>query len=142
MQVSLLEQGQGIVFWEEFLQLEEECFGIDAWNRVSVLSHLETNPSILLTSGNECTGYAFLYESPDEIEIFRIGVKNKNRRSGLGSKILDFITGTAKKPILLEVREDNTKAIQFYQKNLFRLVGHRKKYYTDGVNALLFRYGL
>lgn len=141
MNLSSFPEGQGIVFLDEFTRLEKDCFGIHAWDRNSILSHLSTKTSILLVSENNSIGYSLIYESPDEIEIFRIGITKSRQREGLGSKVLKFICTEFKKPVFLEVRGDNLSAISLYKKNAFHLVGKRKKYYSDGMEALLFRYG-
>ena len=40
----------------------------------------------------------------------------------------------------LEVRDGNTKARRFYEKHGFTLYNVRKKYYTDGEDAALYKY--
>lgn len=71
------------------------------------------------------------YEKHFEItDILNIAVLKEEERKGIGSKLLNhLIENTVSDKIMLEVRENNRKAIKFYQKNGFKQIHVRKKYY-------------
>jgi len=83
----------------------------------------------------------------DELEIQNIAVEAGSTRGGLGSRLLEDLENiaTARKAgrLVLEVRESNTVARKFYEKQGFREVGLRKKYYRDPDEAaVLYRKNL
>ena len=81
--------------------------------------------------------YSLIY---DRIEIEQFEVITKERRKGIGDKLLKYLIekyqDTDIKNITLEVKEDNIVAINLYKKYGFKKVSTREKYY-DGVNGLL-----
>lgn len=74
-------------------------------------------------------------------EIMQLVIDPLQQRQGLATRLLNFLIRHAKKnqieKIQLEVRASNQAAIALYQNNGFQNVGVRKKYYTDGEDALL-----
>ena len=81
--------------------------------------------------------YSLIY---DRIEIEQFEVITKERRKGIGDKLLKYLTekyqDTDIKNMTLEVKEDNIIAINLYKKYGFKKVSTREKYY-DGINGLL-----
>ena len=81
--------------------------------------------------------YSLIY---DRIEIEQFEVITKERRKGIGDKLLKYLIekyqDTDIKNITLEVKEDNIIAINLYKKYGFKKVSTREKYY-DGINGLL-----
>ncbi len=71
------------------------------------------------------------YENHFEItDILNIAVLKEEEGRGIGSQLLNhLIEKTSSDKIMLEVREGNEKAIKFYQKNGFKAIHVRKKYY-------------
>ena len=76
-------------------------------------------------------GYVILYDSVDVWEIMKIAVSKEYRRKGIGEKLIKYIFSLIQMPIMLEVRENNKGAIEFYRKNGFEQIATRKNYYTD-----------
>lgn len=71
----------------------------------------------------------------DEAEILQFWVKHECKKQGYGKILLEFILNKLKAMqklhnVFLEVREDNTPAINLYQKLGFKIVGRRNNYYT------------
>jgi len=58
------------------------------------------------------------------------------RRKGIAQKLLDFCLNNNFESVSLEVRADNSAAINFYLKNGFEKVSTRDKYYGD-VDAIM-----
>ena len=61
----------------------------------------------------------------------KIAVSKEYRRKGIGEKLIKYIFSLIQMPIMLEVRENNKGAIEFYRKNGFEQIATRKNYYTD-----------
>ena len=86
--------------------------------------------------------YSLIY---DRIEIEQFEVTTKERRKGIGDKLLNYLIekyqNTNIKNITLEVKEDNIAAINLYKTYGFKKVSTREKYY-DGINGLLMEKAL
>ena len=67
------------------------------------------------------------------IEIHNITIGENFKRIGVGSQMIEFVIALARKykakNILLEVRESNKKAVNFYEKFNFKKIYKRKNYY-------------
>lgn len=94
---------------------------------ISILNVARLNKDIV--------GYIIAYGD----DIISIAVKEPYRRAGVGGKLLKSVLAT-KTEVFLEVRETNAQAISFYKKHGFAPVGIRKKYYSDGENAIIMSY--
>ena len=80
-------------------------------------------------------GYIAITYVIDTIDILSIVTMKSYEHIGIASLLLEYIFNFAKKnnvnKIFLEVRTSNTKAINLYEKNNFKLISKRKNYYTD-----------
>lgn len=90
----------------------------------------------------EVRGFICAVGVADEVELQSIAVEKVRWSRGVGSSLmrslLTWAKGGAYRVLHLEVREGNTRAIDFYQRWDFVAVGHRPKYYSDnGENAVL-----
>ena len=77
-----------------------------------------------------------------EAELLNMAVDAKDRRKGLGSKLLAAavreVGARQGKRMYLEVRESNQAAISFYERHGFRKNGQRVNYYQNPTeNALV-----
>ena len=77
----------------------------------------------------------------DEVQINYFSIKQKYRRKGYGSYLMNFLVKDCEKSnikkLMLEVSENNSIAEIFYRKFNFFTVGRRKNYYKDGTDAIL-----
>ena len=77
----------------------------------------------------------------DEAQINYFSIKQKFRRKGYGSYLMNYLIQECRKSnikkLLLEVSETNSIAEVFYSKFSFLNVGRRKNYYKDGSDAVL-----
>ena len=77
----------------------------------------------------------------DEAQINYFSIKQRFRRKGYGSYLMNYLIQQCKKldvkKLLLEVSETNSIAKDFYSKFNFITVGIRKNYYKDGTDAVL-----
>lgn len=84
--------------------------------------------------GGELTGVMGIQDKT-EVELIRHAyILTKNRRSGIGTKLLNYLILDCQKPILIGTWKTAVWAIDFYQKNKFQLVSEEDK------NILLKRY--
>ena len=80
-------------------------------------------------------GYIAITYVIDTRDILSIVTMKNYENIGVATLLLEYIFNFAKKnnvnKIFLEVRTSNTKAINLYEKNNFKLISKRKNYYTD-----------
>lgn len=114
---------------EMFLfELEEEKF-TKVWGAKTL-----TTPPILV-------GYICILVVADEVNINNIAVHPQYRRQGVAKKLMQWALNWAKgreaKKAFLEVRPSNQEALKFYEGLNFNVLGVRKRYYSDGEDALV-----
>lgn len=113
----------------------------DFWNVNILESELKNEFSkyIIAKLNDEIVGFAGVIDTVDQLEITNIVVKKNFRKKGIGSKLLENLIMLAKEAgkekISLEVNSTNLPAIKLYEKNGFKNVGFRKKYYNNKDNA-------
>lgn len=115
------------------VELERRCFPLSAYTRVQLLEMLEDKQryKVLGVRKNEViASYIIVFDNSEELEIMKIGTLPEYRRDGFGTILLKEIE-KLKKKILLEVRESNQGAREFYKKFGFIEIGKRKNYYSD-----------
>ena len=92
---------------------------------------------------NEIIGFAGILINYDTVELMNIVVRKKYRNQGIGQKLLEEIIKIARKTKLeilnLEVNERNIYAIKLYEKNGFKKIGMRPKYYNNQNDAILMQ---
>ena len=121
---------------EQIAELERKTFS-DAWS-VTSLSETCRQPQSFITvaevDGN-VAGYCIVYHVLDEAEIARIAVDETIRRQGIGSGLLAYTFSCCREKsierMLLDVRESNTSAREFYKKHGFEEDGIRKDFYEQ-----------
>ena len=118
-------------------------FSVDNFTYKLTEKEFSTNPYLkIITYAEKDKIIGFLLYSLiyDRIEIEQFEVITKERRKGIGDKLLNYLIEKYKekdiKNITLEVNEDNIAAINLYKKYDFKKVSTREKYY-DGINGLL-----
>lgn len=118
------------------------CFD-DFWSYNILKSELENCNSkyIVAKLNGEIVGFAGIINTLDQMEITNIVVKKDMRNQGIGNTLLNELINLtiASKinTIFLEVNSNNTYAIKLYEKNGFKQVGLRKKYYNNTDDAIL-----
>ncbi|MGF6907022.1 ribosomal protein S18-alanine N-acetyltransferase [Fusobacterium sp. PH5-44] len=122
---------------EEIEKIEKNNFKNTAFS-MRVLEELYYDERVIILVGifqNCISGYVILYNNEDIYDILKIAVKNEFKRKSIGTKLLDYINNNLIKnrkiSIMLEVRENNQRAINFYEKYGFQKISIRKKYYED-----------
>ena len=92
--------------------------------------------------GDYIAGFVGLWFVLDEAHIVIIGLREVERRKGIGEQLLISALEQAvendSRVVTLEVRESNEAAIELYRKYGFQEVGLRRRYYSDnGENAVI-----
>ena len=111
------------------------------WNS-SILESEIKNPFsqyIIAKINKESVGFAGVIDTVDQLEITNIVVRKDFRKKGIGNELLTELIKLAKEndkeKITLEVNNTNLAAIKLYEKNGFKNVGFRKKYYNNTYDA-------
>ena len=122
---------------DELVELEKICFS-DPWSKVMFMGDLQSEYTCYFGAFDDygkLIGYAGMWMSVDGGEITNVAVHPDYRRKGIASMLVDNliqICRVNKLPsLLLEVRENNCKAISLYTKKGFKKVGMRKNYYKN-----------
>ena len=88
-------------------------------------------------------GYAGLMCIEPIADVQTIAVVPEFEGRGIGSALLTRLIGRSRRrgaqDVLLEVREDNPRAQQLYVRFGFEQIHVRRRYYRDGVDALIMR---
>lgn len=130
--------------------LDRLCFG-GLWSQDAYQRELESPNSDLLVleitdeadsqSGNKIIGIGCVWSILEEAHITLLGIDPGYRRYGFGQWLLIHLLLLASDRGLthatLEVRPSNNIAIKLYEKFGFIVAGERRRYYSDGENALI-----
>lgn len=121
---------------KDILEKEKKIFLNDAYSEAQITEMIEKKEyKIVAIIEDEIVGYGIFHDAIDIIELIKIGVLPEKQRQGIGEKIMAEIEEI--RDILLEVRESNKKAINFYKKLGFKECSKRKNYYRDGETAII-----
>lgn len=127
---------------EEIEKIEKESFP-SPWNKEVYRGLVDRdNSSLFLWYEEEnIIAFALLLDMVDAYELIKIAVTVEKRHMKIGSKLVEEIKDKLDKEIYLEVRINNLKAINLYEKSGFIKVGKRKAYYQDTKeDALIYLY--
>lgn len=122
-------------------ELHARCFP-SGWPAHEI-ARLVAEPGVtaLKTGEAEPTGFILVRQVADEAEILTLAVEPEHRRRGAARALLDrasdILTAAGTVKFFLEVSEANTAAIGLYSAHGFRQAGRRRRYYSDGHDALI-----
>ena len=113
------------------------------WSYGHIKRSMDTKDNItyaltVKTPGNifQLEGIIIAQSLVDEAELLFVFVRKVSRRTGLGAFLLNnalrHLASTGTIDVFLEVARSNRAAALLYEKNLFRPVGTRTKYYKQG----------
>jgi ribosomal-protein-alanine N-acetyltransferase len=123
------------------LKIEKAVFK-DPWPAAAFLEVMSFSANCWAAMANgQVVGYLITQWVLDEIHILNVAVSPEMHRAGIGSKLLNFVVAEGQKQgmrdMFLEVRVSNVAAISLYMRFGFQVLSTRKKYYTDGEDALV-----
>lgn len=125
------------------LPIENSCYS-DPWNFSHFLYEIYNPHSksyVALSDHKSVTGYIITHHVLDNISVLNLAVNKSLRKTGIASRLLDHLFFIAKSEnvnkVDLEVRKSNIIALSFYRKEQFEVIGERKKFYSDGEDAII-----
>lgn len=133
---------------EALAALEVELFADDAWTVESWWSELAERPRrdyvVAVDDAGGIRGYAGLDLAGDVADVMTIATAPSAQGRGIGRLLLDELVARAARhgaqALLLEVRADNERARDLYERNGFEVLRARRRYYQPGdVDALVMR---
>ena len=128
----------------QVLELQRELAFQD-WNEKQFASEIRASYAYCVVSedAGKLLGYAIFHLLGPDSELLSIATRTSEQRKGIGSQLLkaglDKLTESGDQ-CFLEVRDGNAKARAFYEKHGFKLYSVRKKYYSDGEDAALYKF--
>ena len=120
-----------------------DSVGLSPWTAENYLDELKNPDAVMLrlvSPENKTLGFIVgrlvgSEASSIDAEIYNIAVKQSAQKKGNGQLLLNAFTeqcrGKGVRTIWLEVRESNSPAINFYQKNGFIFVQRRSHFYSN-----------
>ena len=116
-------------------QVESNAFH-DPWSQQAFKNEL-SNPIttyFVAEQDGEIIGFVGMWEVMGEGQITNVAVHTRERKKGIGQKLLDELIRYSKEKsldvLLLEVRRSNKAASTLYKLKGFKEIGERKNYYT------------
>ena len=128
----------------QVLELQRELAFQD-WNEKQFASEIRASYAycVVCEDDGKLLGYAIFHLLGPDSELLSIATRSSEQRKGIGSQLLkaglDKLTESGDQ-CFLEVRNGNAKARAFYEKHGFKLYSVRKKYYSDGEDAALYKF--
>ena len=115
----------------------KEDFGSNIWKPEELSISIKDNSlkGIVFIPKKKISGFCFFKEIDDFIEIYSLFVDPTHRNNGIAQDLIKRCVSYCKannlNKIILDVNENNFKAIKLYRKNNFVFCGKRKNYYSD-----------
>ncbi len=131
----------------DLLTLEEACFTEDRISRRNFRYLLLKGHAIILVDMSDkklnAACIILLRHRAKSARIYSFAVHPSHQGRGLAKKLLEAaeqeVLNSHYQQLLLEVRQDNHRAIQFYRKHSYEVFGTYKAYYEDGMTAIRMR---
>lgn len=147
----ILVETAGAGHLAEIRKVETRC-GLNPWSRETyedLLKRSTTSFKVALDLAElpVVAGFYVASVGDDDVEILKLAVDPDYQGRGIGRKLLDEAVQEARargcQTCFLEVRPSNRRALDFYVKNRFEIIGIRKNYYRNPPeDALLMRRSL
>ncbi len=131
--IKLLHYDMQTVF--DLADIEQECFGKDAWTINNLRGEFSNNFSHLIGyyHQDKLVGYTCVRVMYEEAQVCNVAVLPDYRRKGIACKLIDEMlrlsTEKGCKVCELEVNTENTPAVELYKKCGFEVAGVRKNFY-------------
>lgn len=128
---------------KDVANLQQRCFP-DGWNEQMLLSGIDVGNlkgEVVYVNG-ELVGFLTYSVIDDFAELNDILVAPERRGEKIASFLMERFIKSVQvvvSKIFLEVRESNEVAISLYKKYGFSKISVRKKYYSDGENAIVMQ---
>ena len=125
----------------EVYKIEKMLF-TDPWSKNSFLEDMnnsEFSHSFVIECDKSVVGYSICWYYLNELHIGNFAIHPDFQNRGLGKVLLTNVLQWFRsyKVAYLEVRKSNFIAINLYKKYGFNVMYHRKKYYSNGEDAVV-----
>lgn len=126
-----------VVLEEELLKetVGEEMLASELHNRFAKF--------FVATFNNQVIGYLSCWMVEETVDIINVVIDKNYQHQGYGQALFSEMEKVAKDnnctEIMLEVKENNFQAINFYQQQGYEQISIRKHYYQDQTNALIMK---
>ena len=130
---------------EQVAQLERVLFPDDPWSVEQFWQELaqDTRWYVVALDAGAVVAYAGAFILPPDSDLQTIAVASSHAGHGLATRMLDELTERASTAgsthMILEVRDDNARAIALYRRMSFEPISERPRYYADGAAAIIMR---
>ena len=121
--------------------MEKRIFN-DSWSKEVIRQELireKNSLNLIAEMDGKIIGYFFAHLVEDEAHILNIAVDISHQHKGLGKQFLNNIMDKYLQygDVFLEVKRTNFPAINLYLNFGFEEIDIRKKYYSDGEDAVI-----
>ena len=125
----------------EIFEISKQQFKNESWTYEQFKSSFLSQSSIFFVTKKENKIVSFLLAMDliDSINILLVATENEFKNQGFSTKLIENLK-TLNKKLWLEVRESNFIAQNLYKKCGFKPTHTRKKYYSNGENAIIFEF--
>lgn len=132
---------------QALVQLEAMCFTSDRLTKIHLkhLIHAKTAHVLVAKIDKILVGSAILLlrKNSTKARIYSLAIDPAYQHQGIAQQLCQKLEKIALKDgrqeIVLEVRNDNKRAIKFYRKQNYHLFGIIPQFYADGSDALRMR---
>jgi ribosomal-protein-alanine N-acetyltransferase len=122
----------------------ERASFVDPWARVAFereVTNSFSRPLVARNTAGEIVGYVIYWIAGPEVHVLNLAVTREYQRKGVGNRMMDRAlsdaTAAGAEVVVLEVRPSNAAARALYARLGFEEVSRRRKYYTNGEDALI-----
>lgn len=134
-------------FVSDLVALENSCFTTDKLSAQQFRRFIKTNTALIVAVWRDekliAAALILFRKNSTLARLYSIAVNPEFQRQGIADALLTFIEQKLKTKacteIRLEVRQDNQRALCFYQKNNYEYFGEYQHFYEDGANATRMR---
>lgn len=130
---------------DQVIAIESDLFGSSAWTREQFYAELAADGRWLQVSRDHSgaiQGYVDVAINDRQSDLMTIAVKRSAQGTGLGTELLQAAMAHAAsvgaQHMFLEVRADNP-ARHLYEALGFTAIDLRRRYYSDGTDAVIMR---
>ena len=127
---------------DRILLIENCVFRENAWTRELIQSELNGSSdrqTWVIDKDDVVVGYCMIRFSSGEFHLLNMAVDTSYQMKGLGTKLINHCLNNIPldSSVFLEVKRGNFPAINLYLEAGFKEIDVRKKYYSDGADAVV-----
>ena len=127
---------------DRILLIENCVFRENAWTRELIRSELNGSSdrqTWVIGKDDVIVGYCMVRFGSGEFHLLNMAVDTSHQMKGLGTKLLNHFLNNIHldSSVFLEVKRGNFPAINLYLEAGFEEIDVRKKYYSDGADAVV-----